>query len=227
MQRFTHFIPWSLVAVGCLQVAFCLSQDLEPRLESTLFDEISLEDITPTDQTSTSDSNGFPAVDFLNTAMQSDLDWLSANVDLNSPDSINLFSDIPYSDEPDSISLFAKTDSFCDAVTTDDIQLFGKRRRETSKCKSPYTGEAASQNGPDHDDGPGQSEESNPENIPQVFAPLSIFPEDFDLCPPTVFKDSNIPVCRTFVPGTYVLIPGQQYVTLLDVAPRRCFCSLE
>ena len=227
MQRFTHFIPWSLVGVGCLQVVFCLSQRLEPRLESTLFDEISLEDTTPTDQTITSDSNGFPNVDFLNTATQSDVDWLSENVDLNSPDSINLFSDIPYSDEPDSISLFAKIDNSCDIGTTDDTQLFGKKRRETSTCKSPYTGEAANQNGPDHDDGPGQSGESNPENVPQVFAPLSIFPEDFDLCPPTIFKDSNIPVCRDFVPGTYILIPGVQYVTLLDVAPRRCSRSSE
>lgn len=223
MQRFPLFILWSLVGISFLQFVFCLSQDLEPRLESTLFDELSPENTTPTDQMIISDSNGFQNVDFLNSAGESDLDWLSENVDSSNADSNNLFSNIPYSDEPDSSSLFAQHNSACDVGSADDTQLFSKKRREASTCKSPFTGQAENQNGRDQGDDSNQSGESNQENLPQIFAPLSIFSEEFDLCPRAIFKDSNIPVCRSFLEGTYELIPGEFYFTLYDVKTRRCY----
>lgn len=227
MQRFPVFILWSLVGISRLQFAFYSSQDLKPRLESTLFNEPSLDDTTLTDQTITFDSNGFQNVDVLNSATESDLDWLSENIDSNSPDSNNLFSDISYSDGPDSSSLFAQHNGPCNVGSADDSQLFAKKRRDTSNCPSPFTGQTQSQQGSGHDDSSNQSGESNQEKIEPIFEPLSIFPEESDLCPPAVFKDSIIPVCRSFIEGAYMVIPGEAYVTLYNVAPRTFYYSPE
>lgn len=210
MEPFALFILWSLLGISGPQYVLSISRDLEPRLESTLFDELSLEDTKPTDQASLLDSN-----------------WLSDNVDSIDSDPNILFSDIPYLDGTDSGSLFAKTDNACDVGTADDVQLFGKKRRDASTCKNTFTGQVGNQNEPDEGNGSDQSGESNQENLPLVFTPTDIFPKEFDVCPPTIFKDSNIPVCRVFLPGTYILIPGEQYVTLLDVAPRRSSYSSE
>ena len=160
MQRFPLFILWSLVGISHLQFAFCSSQDLEPRLESTLFNEPSLEDTTFTDQTITSDS-GFQNVDFLNPATEPDLDWLSENTDPSNPDSNNLFLDTPYSDGLDSSSLLAQQNGPCDVGTADGTQLFGKKRRETSSCPSNFKGQAENQQGSGQDDDLNQSGESN------------------------------------------------------------------
>lgn len=227
MQRFPLIILWVLVGISHLQFVFCSSQDLEPRLESTLFNEPSLDDTTLTDQTITSDSNRFQNVDFLNSATDPDLDWLSENIDPSNLGSNNLFSDTPYSDGLDSSSSLAQHNGACDVGTADGTQLFGKKRRQTSSCSSTLTGQAESQPGSDHDDNSNQSGESNQENIESIFAPLSIFAEEFELCPKAIFKDSNIPVCRSFIEGSYMLIPGEQYVTLYNVAPRRFFYSPE
>lgn len=226
MQLFALLILGGLVGFSSPQFVFGLSPRLDPRRESTLFDELSLEDTTPTDPTITFNSGGLPLDDFLSSATESDLDWLSENVDSNDPDSNNLFSEISYSNEPGASSLFANNDNACNVGIVVDTQLFGKKRREASSCKSTFTGEVENQNGSDGEDGPDRSGESNQESIPQIFPPLSIFPEDFDLCPPRIFKTSNIPVCRSLVEGTYMEIPGQLYVTLLDVKTRRFYPPL-
>lgn len=224
MQLFSLFIPWSLIGICYPQFVFSLSQVLEPRLGSTLFDELSLAETSPSDQTSSLNSNLLPGENFPNPiTSQSDLDWLPENVDSNGPDPNVLFPNTVYSDESDSSSLFASDDNACDASIATDIQLFGKKRSQGSSCIAPIVGEVKSQIEPNQSDGSNQNEESNPENLPQIFAPLDIFSEDFDLCPPRIFKESNIPVCKPFVLGTYILIPGELYVTLLDVTPRRFY----
>ena len=223
MQRFALLILSSLIGITCLPFVLSLSNNLEPPLESTLFNDLGLEDTTPAYHDFMLDSTGLSDEDFLNPTSASDLDWLSENVDSNDRDINTLFSDISYSDEPDLGLLFAQTDNACDVGTADDMQFFGKKRRDTSVCPAPFQGEVESSNGSDHDEGSNESGESNQVEIPQAFAPLSIFPEDFDLCPPEIFEDSNIPVCSIVARGTYIPIPGAGYVTLLDVKTRRFY----
>lgn len=223
MQRFAVLILWTLVGITSRQWAFSLSQDLEPELGPTFSDDLSLDNAIPPDQAFTPDSNWLLDENTLNSAPEPNLDWFSENVDSNDLDLNTVFSDISYPEKPDLNSLFADDGQACDVGNADDTQLFGKKRRESSTC-TPRKGEVDNPSGPGSNDGPDQSGEPNQENIPQFFAPLSIFPKDVELCPPEIFKDSNIPVCRDFVPAAYVWVPGQLYVTLRDVEPRRFPC---
>lgn len=182
-----------------------------------IFDDPSLEDINLSDSTITLDS-----------------DWLvSETVDSNGPDSSVFSPNTFLLDESDPSFLSASDDLACDVSNADDKQLFAKKHRRSS-CLVPFVGNTENHNGPPNQNEPSNqgddlntNNEDNQETAPTpLFAPLDIFSDDVELCPPRIFKTSNIPVCRTFLPGTYLLIPGEQYVTLLNVKPRRCFFRL-
>lgn len=194
MQCLALFVLWCLIGLSYAQLG--------------IFDDLSLEEINPLDFTITRDS-----------------DWLfGETVGSNEADSSVFSPEILLLDESNPSLLSASDDLACDVSNADDMQLFDKKRRGSS-CLVPFVGNTENQNEPStQGDDFNSNNEPNQEIAPTgLFAPLEIFSDDVELCPPRIFKTSNIPVCRVFLPGTYILIPGVRYVTLLDVAPRRYF----
>jgi hypothetical protein len=99
--------------------------------------------------------------------------------------------------------------SDCDSSYADDIQLVGKVRRENS-CRNPPVGQS---------DQP-QQPPDEPFDF-RVFLygkALEIFPADSDVCPPSIFRTANTPVCK---PRRYATtgVFGEAWVNLQGVKP--------
>lgn len=100
--------------------------------------------------------------------------------------------------------------SDCDSSYADDIQLVGKVRRESS-CRNPPVGQS---------DQPQQSPDESFDFRQFLYGnALEIFPVDLEVCPPSIFRTANTPVCK---PRRYATtgVFGEAWVNLQGVKPR-------
>ena len=219
MRFFALVIPYSLISLTYAQWEFSLPHPPELDLRSTILDRRDPEDLIPADQTSPLDSSWLLSETDLNPTDGSSTDWLLNSDTTKEPNASDLFLETSYLDDLES-DLFAGGDLGCNSDTINDLQLFNKQRRGVS-CSNPAMRESQPPKGSTQGGNSDENNEANGVSLAQLFNPLSLFPEDSGLCPPKIFGLSVIPLCAVFVPGTYVLIPGARYVTLLDVYPRK------
>jgi hypothetical protein len=149
----------------------------------------------------------------LDSTNELDLNSLVANTNVH-PDSMN---------DLDLTSLLAG-EVACDVTDAGNAPLFGKKRRQTSFCPAtPPAGQAESPNegqGEEPSD-PDQDEAGDLSGV-TLTEKLGIwFPENNQLCPPVIFGDAIIPVCKDmFTRGQVLRERGHSWAHLLDALPR-------
>jgi hypothetical protein len=159
---------------------------------------------------------------------------LSETIDGNSEAGSDLFSLLPgaesaslFSDDAadwdamidsDPSFFLADDGTACDVSDADDLDLFGKKRRQV--CKDPATGQTGFGKNP----GGGKKKNITPVKPPERsqnpgWEPT--FMQMDDVCPPSIFRKSNVPACKEFFPPPdeiYVIF-GQEWAHLYDVTP--------
>lgn len=175
--------------------------------DSQLFDpEPQFEEANSLDQAFAPDSTLFPDVVQLPSLPEPEPSPFLADIDLNQIA------------EPDS-SLLAAGENACDGSDASKPQLFGKVRRRGDSCRGPPVGKV---------EGvlrkPGDGDEPGDLGFTEFAAGrrllLSVFQKDFEICPRSKFKASNIPVCKLPVPADVFPVLGVLWVSLRDVTPR-------
>ena len=183
------------------------------------------------------DVNSMIGPDHINTLFAGDDDQVSSsllpdtvdwNQSITEADSDAMLTDLDSNSlllETES-QLFADADLACEVGTTDDIQLFGKRRRETL-CPVPITPPMGQANTPGSEQPTKKS--SQPQLTPwQLYssdeAVKAGLDENPDLCPEETYLKSNTPVCKKAYgvsASDFYTIPGQYWVHLFNVDPSK------
>lgn len=165
--------------------------------------------------------------DLISTSLLSDtVDWDQSTTETTSDSMLTDFDSSPLLFETDS-ALLADTDLACEVGATDDIQLFGKRRRG-NLCPAPISPPVQ------QDDTPGNGRSKKKSSPPQL-TPWQIyssdeavkagFGENAKLCPEEIYLKSTTPVCKKHyhVPSSdFYSVPGQYWLHLFDVDPSMC-----
>lgn len=182
------------------------------------------------------DGNSIIGPDYTNTLLAGHDDLVSTSLlpdtidwDQSTTTSDSMLTDLDSSSslfETDS-HLFADTDLACEVGTTDEIQLFGKRRRE-NLCPLPITPPVQ------QDDTPGSGQAKKKSSPPQLTpwqtyssdeAVKVGFGENAELCPEEVYLKSRTPVCKKHYDVSsldFYSVPGQYWQHLFDVEPSTC-----
>lgn len=153
-------------------------------------------------------------VDWIQSTTEADSDSMLTDLDSNS-----LLLEIES-------QLFADADLACEVGVTDEIQLFGKRRRE-ALCPVPITPTMGQANTPGSEQSKKKS--SQPQLTPwQLFssdeAVKAGLDENSELCPEETYLKSNTPVCKKAYgvsASDFYGIPGQYWVHLFNVDPSK------
>lgn len=201
------------IAITCLPKASSLSGILERDLfddtpDASLFsDEPSLGTGDRLDQTDGLTSTGFLADNVLDP--------------LAEPDSAWFLTDKGYMDGSDPSFSLAGDDIVCNVNGDGDTQLLGKVRRG-DLCRDPPAGQAQTPNEPD----PADPFAAFKKLLDDSTGPLSVFPEDFEICPKRYFAASNIPVCKDLRQGGITYIPMSNAANLWFIEPGSDSCWL-
>lgn len=106
-------------------------------------------------------------------------------------------------------SILLADDNSCDLGDADDIQLFGKVRRQPLCWTSPE-GQAIRRKKPKKDD--------ELSNLRFFYTDQMVLDLSEAMCPPYIFGTSILPVCLNTLSGHIVPVPGQFWFDLQDVS---------
>lgn len=198
---------WVFLAIFDAQLVFSSYQILEralfdPILDYDLFgDEPSLAGDTLLDQMAGLNSDEFVADNVLDPITVSESDWLLAE-------------NGHHVDESDPSLVLTASDISCDVGDLSDSWSTAKVRRENF-CRDPPVGQAENSD---------QSSPNDPFNafnkyINNIEEPLALFPKDYDLCNPSDFGVSNVPVCKANIEGEVWHISRTTAFNLINVEP--------
>lgn len=178
-----------------------LERDLfDPILDYDLFnDKPSLAGNDPVDQMIGLNSDELLADNVLDPITVSDSDWFLA--------------DNGQLDESDPSLFLTESEISCDASDLRNGWSIAKVRRE-DLCRDPPVGQAENSD---------QSSQNDPFDAFNRYInniePLAVFPKDLEICPPSEFDASNVPVCKPDTEGEVWKISRTGAFNLIDVDP--------
>ena len=215
-MHFLSFLStiWIFISIGKSQLDSFFSENFEPSTHLA-FDPMFL-----MDEPSFGETNSFDFINELDTDIFSDINDEPYQI---AESGSNFFLDDGFELNPiieSDPSFFVADNMFCDADGANDVQLFGKIRRQDS-CSALLVGQAVQEDESDIRNSPvGRELIRLREEIllPYLRRPLPIFEPSPNICPPRDFGSSNIPVCEVpLTTSVTVTPPGQRGYILGNV----------